>query len=99
MTRSRLLGVLPLLVLAACASNRGAAIVLVRIHAEKDLQCASDRIEVRGMLGGRYRATGCGRSAVYNSACEGLQCQVANEDEAAPAWRDRPDPGSLESDR
>jgi hypothetical protein len=50
-------------------------------------------------MGGRYRATGCGRTAVYHSVCEHLSCRVGLEGEAAPAWRDRPDPGSIEEGR
>jgi hypothetical protein len=83
----------------ACTTTKDAAVPLVRVYAEKDLQCASDQIQVHGMIGGRYRATGCGRTAVYDTACEGLQCRVSNEDEEAPAWRDRPDPDSTEFNR
>lgn len=81
-------------VAASCTMNKDAAVPLVRVHAEKDLQCASAQIQVTAMVGGRYRASGCGRTAIYDSACEGLQCRVTNADEEAPAWRDRPEPDS-----
>lgn len=99
--RSALFLTLGLAVLATpgCTTNKDAAVPLVRVHAEKDLKCPSDQITVRSKIGGKYFATGCGRSAVYDSACEGLRCSVSNEDEEAPGWRDRPDPGSLEGER
>ena len=75
--------------------NRDAAEPQVRIRAEKDLVCKKDRIEVSQGLGGRYTATGCGRTVDYDSVCDGLQCQVSKAGEEAPAWRDRPDPGSV----
>lgn len=80
----------------SCTTNKDAAVPMVRIRAEKDLRCASDQIQVQSLIGGRYRASGCGRTQTYDSACDGLQCQVTNEDEEAPAWRDRPDPDSTE---
>ncbi len=82
-----------------CTTNRDAAVPMVRVRAEKDLQCPGDRISVRSGIGGKYTATGCGKSAVYNSACEGLSCSVTLEDEEAPGWRDRPDPDSIERHR
>ena len=80
--------------LCGCVMNRDAAMPQVRIRAEKDLTCKKDKIEVETQLGGRYKATGCGRTVTYDSVCEGLQCQVSQAGEEAPAWRDRPDPGS-----
>ncbi len=84
---------------AGCAMNSDAAVPLVRVHAEKDLKCPSDEIPIRSKLGGRYEASGCGRTATYDSACVGLQCNVSNEEDAAPGWRDRPDPNSMERNR
>lgn len=79
---------------AACSTTRDAAMPLVRVRAEKDLACASDKIAIDSQLGGRYLAKGCGRTITYASACEDLRCTVSREGEEAPAWRDRPDPGS-----
>lgn len=59
-------------------------------RAVKDLACPSKRIGVRRDVGGTYVATGCGRSARYQSVCEQLQCDVAKEGERPAAWRDRP---------
>jgi hypothetical protein len=66
------------------------------MRAGKDLKCPEARIAIAPLLGGRYKATGCGREAIYHSACAGLECSVGREGEDAPAWRDRPDPGSPE---
>lgn len=90
---------LPLLMTLGCATNKDAAVPLVRVRAEKDLKCPPDQITVRSKIGGKYLASGCGRTAIYDSACEGLKCSVSLEDEEAPGWRDRPDPGTLEGDR
>jgi hypothetical protein len=79
---------------AGCSTTRDAAVPMVRVRAEKDLACAGDKIEITSKLGGRYEARGCGRTATYASACEDLRCSVSKEGEEAPAWRDRPDPGS-----
>ena len=78
----------------ACSTARDPAMPMVRVRAEKDLTCSSDKIEIASQLGGRYEARGCGRTATYASACEDLRCSVTKEGEEAPAWRDRPDPGS-----
>jgi hypothetical protein len=85
--------------LTACTTARHPAVPLVRTHAQKDLDCPEKKIHVTAELGGRYRATGCGRTALYHSACEQLSCEVGLVDETAPAWRDRPEPGSLEEGR
>jgi len=72
---------------------------MVLVQAEKDLRCPQKKIRLQRKLGGRYLALGCGRSATYHSACEGLQCSVGQEDQSPQAWHGRPDPGSLESQR
>lgn len=70
---------------------------LVRMHASKDLRCPDKQIHITPLLGNRYQATGCGRTAVYFSACEQLQCSVGDEDQAPPPWRGRPDPDSADA--
>jgi hypothetical protein len=81
---------------AACTTVKNAAMPMVRVEAEKDLQCDGAFVEVEPLLGGRYRAEGCGRVSMYNTVCEGLLCEVAREGEEPPAWRGRPDPGSAD---
>ena len=83
----------------ACAMNREAALPTVRVRAEKDLACPGDKIHIEQQLGGRYKATGCGHTQTYNSICAGIDCQVSKEGSEAPAWRDRPDPGSFDDPR
>ena len=68
-------------------------------RATKDLACPSKQITLERELGGRYVARGCGRTAEYQSVCEQLQCEVSREGGEPPAWRDRPDPGSIDSPR
>ncbi len=87
-------GLVALLAAGGCTTARDAAVPLVRVRAEKDLPCAGDKIVIEEKLGGRYAASGCGRTVTYASACDGLSCDVSREGEEAPAWRDRPDPGS-----
>ncbi len=91
--------ILVVLAASACTTNKDAAAPLVRVRAEKDLKCPSDQIRVDSRIGGKYLASGCGKTATYNSACEGLRCSVTNEDEEAPAWRGRPDPDGTEFNR
>ena len=79
-----------------CAAFNDPAIALVRVKAEKDLKCKPEFIEVHSNWGGRYRAEGCGRTAEYDSVCDGIQCEVTQAGEEAPAWRDRPTPGGVE---
>jgi hypothetical protein len=83
---------LVLLALPACSSVTGAAVPLVRVHAEKDLDCPGDDVRIEEELGGRYKAVGCGRKAYYRSACDGLTCTVQPEEEGSVPWRDRPTP-------
>ena len=80
--------------LPGCTVNsRGAAEPMVRMRAEKDLECPSSEIALEQLeIGNRYRARGCGRTKVYRTACRGLECTVANEDEPAIPWADRPAP-------
>ncbi|MCA9623550.1 MAG: hypothetical protein KC731_31230 [Myxococcales bacterium] len=82
--------------LTGCLIGTHPAMALVRVHAEKDLECASKFLEVEPEIGGRYVAKGCGRTATYDTVCDGLQCQVTRAGEEAPAWRGRPDPGSFD---
>jgi len=82
-----------------CTSARDAAVPLVRVHAHKDLDCPEKQIHVKREMGGLYRASGCGRTAVYNTACDHLRCTVGLEDEEPAPWRDRPEPGSVEEGR
>ena len=81
---------------ASCAAFNDPAIALVRVKAEKDLKCKPDFIEIESGWGGRYRAEGCGRTAEYDSVCDGIQCEVTSAGDEAPGWRDRPTPGSVE---
>ena len=81
-----------LLVVAGCTTATGAALPLVRYHATRDLDCDEEQIRITEELGGRYKAVGCGRKAVYRTACDGLNCEVHGEDEGAIPWRDRPPP-------
>ena len=86
---------LPLL-LAACNSAKHPALPLVRMHAEKDLACPPDKLEIRPRSGGRYLVKGCGREASYASACEHLECAVGRQGKTPTPWRG-PDPGSAEA--
>lgn len=80
------------LFLAACSTTTGAAIPLVRVHAEADLDCRGDEIRIEEEMGGRYKAVGCGRKAFYRTACEGLNCTVQPDAEGAIPFHDRPAP-------
>ena len=79
---------------AGCFATSGAspnALPLVRAHAESDLDCPADEIEIVQKFGGRFEAFGCGHKTAYETACEVLQCVVDQEGHAIP-WRSRPDP-------
>ena len=85
----------PLLLLAssACAGfGADAALPLVREHAVRDLDCKDADVRVVEELGGRDKAIGCGRKAVYRTACVALSCEVRPEDAPPIGSRDRPDP-------
>jgi len=85
---------LALLVAPACFAPGGAsphAIPMVRVQAERDLDCPQSEIRIIQQVGGRFKAIGCGRKAVYFGACDNLVCEVQPEDKAIP-WHDRPDP-------
>ncbi|MBI4702308.1 MAG: hypothetical protein HY744_14380 [Deltaproteobacteria bacterium] len=88
-----------LCLLVACSTATGAAVPLVRAHAHQDLDCPDKKISVEPQGGGRYRAVGCGRSALYHGACEHLRCAVGREGAEPPPWRDRPEPGAIEGQR
>jgi hypothetical protein len=68
---------------------------LVVMHAEDDLDCPASDLHVEEEWGGRWEAKGCGRRALYNAKCQGIDCQVLPEDKPVP-WADRPeyDPGA-----
>ena len=85
------------MVLGGCTSAAKAADPMVRSQASKDMRCPQKKLRLRRELGGRYQVTGCGKSAVYHSACQGLSCQVGREGEIPQTWRGRPEPGTLES--
>jgi len=91
--------VLSVLFVAGCTNARDAAVPLVRAHAARDLRCPTERIEVEPLIGARYEATGCGRTATYYGVCEQISCDVGKSDDQPQPWRDRPDPGSLEAER
>jgi hypothetical protein len=79
---------------AGCTINsRGAATPMVMLRAEKDLDCPQKEITLETLeIGNRYKAAGCGRSKIYRTACLGLDCTVAGDDEPAIPWHDRPAP-------
>jgi hypothetical protein len=56
-----------LLSLSGCASAPPQAVV--RAHAASDLACPGGRLDVRGIGGESFAATGCGQRAVYS--CNG----------------------------
>lgn len=92
-------GLLALTLTGACTTIREPALPMVRSEAAKDLACPPKSLQIVEQVGGIYRVTGCGRTALYHTACDGLQCRVGRADEAAPGWRDRPEPGSIEEGR
>jgi hypothetical protein len=79
---------------AGCTINsRGAAEPMVRMRASEDLECPQKDINLELIeIGNRYKAMGCGRVKIYRTACQGLECVVAGDDEPAIPWRDRPAP-------
>jgi hypothetical protein len=86
---------LPLLA-AGCFAPSGAspqARTAVMVQASRDFDCDQTDIRIQQKLGGQYVAVGCGHRVTYNTACEGLNCTVAEEGKSIP-WRARPDPGS-----
>lgn len=84
----------------AChATGNRPAIPQIRAQAERDLDCPGSEIRIEEELSGMFKAVGCGRKARYRAACEHLACTVSHEDGQAIPWRDRPEPGTLESQR
>lgn len=66
---------------------------MVRARASDDLDCPQKDVRLEAIeLGNRYKAIGCGRIKIYRTACHGLQCVVAGDDEGTIPWRDRPAP-------
>lgn len=92
------LGACLALVLLGCV-NQSDASPMVRTQAQSDFACPSKQILVKKLIGGRYRASGCGKSALYYGVCEGLRCGVSVESESPQPWRDRPDPFSAGAER
>lgn len=89
-----------LLFLGACyATGNRPAIPQIRAQAERDLDCPGSEIRIEEELSGMFKAVGCGRKARYRAACEHLTCTVSHEDGQAIPWRDRPEPGSMDSRR
>lgn len=82
------------LVTAGCTINsRGAAEPMVLSRASSDLDCPQRDLRLEQIeIGNRYKAVGCGRAKIYKTACQGLQCTVAGDDEPSIPWRDRPEP-------
>mgnify|MGYP007080246291 CR=1 FL=1 len=78
------------LLLFGCST--GAALPLVRVHAATDLDCPDEQIRISEELGGRYKAVGCGRKAMYRTACDALTCTVQEESDSSIPWMDRPAP-------
>lgn len=81
------------------ATGNRPALPQVRMQAERDLDCPGSDIRIQEELSGMYKAVGCGRTARYRAACEHLACTVSHEDGQAIPWRDRPEPGSIDSRR
>jgi hypothetical protein len=94
-----LLALAATLLAVGCTNIKEPALPQVLGRAPKDLDCPGKKIHIDKQLGGRYRATGCGRTTTYQTACEGLQCSVGEVEESKQVWRDRPDPGSIEAGR
>jgi hypothetical protein len=80
--------------ISGCTINsRGAAEPMVRARAADDLECPQKDIKLQLLeLGNRYKAIGCGHAKVYRTACDGLTCTVAADDDPAIPWHDRPAP-------
>lgn len=63
---------------------------IVRIDAEKDLDCPPDEITLSEEWGGVWKAVGCGRVQRYNANCSGIRCDVHRADEGPVPIQDRP---------
>ena len=66
---------------------------LVLDDAQRDLDCPAKSIRLLEGLGGTFEAIGCGRTARYKAACEGVRCIVHRADDPIIPSRDRPDMG------
>lgn len=79
---------------SGCTINsRGAAEPMVRSRAAADFDCPQQQVRLELLeIGNRYRASGCGHIKIYKTACQGLSCSVAGDDEPSIPWRDRPEP-------
>jgi hypothetical protein len=79
---------------AGCTINsRGAAEPMVMMRASKDMDCPQKELRLEALeIGNRYKAIGCGKVKIYRTACQGLECTVAGDDEPAIPWHDRPAP-------
>ena len=67
-----------------------AAVPMVRARFTEEYKCPDKKLEVEPLVGQRYRVTGCGKRATYNTACRGLQCAVSEDGKEAQGFRDRP---------
>jgi hypothetical protein len=86
-----------LLLGAGCFAPNGAsphARAAVLVQASGDFDCDQSSIVLQQKLGGKFEAVGCGKRAVYNTACQGLRCTVAEEGKSIP-WAARPDPSPV----
>lgn len=82
------------LLASGCFTVNGAssnAIPAVKVQASSDLDCPQKGIKVVKEWGGRFEVIGCGRRAVYNTACDGLRCTAAPLGQTVP-WGARPEP-------
>lgn len=68
---------------------------LVLHDAELDLNCPQDKIRVTEIWGGVFEATGCGAKKRYSANCDGVRCEVHNEDQPPVPFKDRPEPGDM----
>jgi len=67
-----------------------AAVPMVRARFTEEYDCPDKKLDVEPMVGQRYRVTGCGKRATYNTQCVALQCAVAEDGKEAQGFRDRP---------
>lgn len=68
---------------------------LVLHDAEIDLACPRDKIRLTEIWGGVFEATGCGAKRRYTANCDGVRCEVHNEDQPPVPFKDRPEPGDV----
>lgn len=75
--------------LAICLPACSSAMIGVRARFAAEMECRQSDVEVRDLTNRAFRATGCGRTAVYVSSCDGFGCFgaiiVRNSDVSASA--------------